>query len=220
MSPVAELYPEIVAHGTFAQAIVAVAAGRGVDLGDVSTPAGYAPADAWQFADIRCGEQQMSAYLSDDEHRFRIIVTRSPQVWAAGLADSLDAVVDVAVAWCAGMRLRDAVRRFPFLATTGLELAFEAGTHVEYRWSVFLGNTDEYPNMQPLLRAVHADDRLRTLFPSVSHDEELRLDAPVGQLRFELLPSGQFRVSVGADEPAGTYDVDGAVRWAAELAAP
>ncbi|WP_344613843.1 hypothetical protein [Dactylosporangium salmoneum] len=113
MSVEAELYPEVVAHGTLARAVSAAAARRGVDVGNVSTPAGYEHLGAWRFAVIECGAQRMSAYLSPAERQFGIGIARGPRIRGEGTAGSLDAVVDVAAAWCAGMPLRQALRRFP-----------------------------------------------------------------------------------------------------------
>jgi hypothetical protein len=223
VSTPSQQYPEVVAHGTLARAIAAAAARRGAGVGDVSTPAGHDHLDAWRFAALECGEQRMSVYLSLAQRRFGVGVSRGSRVRGEGTADSLDTVVDLAAAWCAGMPLRQAPQRFPFLVAGDLELAFEAGTHVEYRWDRFLGEAGDYPNMSPLLRAAHADDRLRLLFPSVSHDEQLRFDLDAfdeaaGQIVIELLPPGQYRVSARPGEAGGPYDVDGAVHRAAEFA--
>jgi hypothetical protein len=220
-----ERYPEIGAHGTLARAVTAAAARRGADLGAVSTPGIYEFMQQCRPALIECGAQRATVYCTHGEPRFGVGFSRGSRVQGEGSTDDLDVVVDLAAAWCAGVSLRDAAERFPFVVASEEALAFEAGTHVEHGWAYHLRHLDDYPNLRSLLRAAAADERLRALYPSVGHDEVLTLELvrgggeTAGFVEVSLLPSGRYQVSARAGEETGPYDLADAVRIASTIAA-
>jgi hypothetical protein len=177
-----------------------------------------------RVASIEADERTMGMVMSVAERRFDFGITGSRRVRAWGLTDSFTTVVDVLAAWFDGTTLRRMGERFPSLYFSDPAQAFEDGTHVEFRWSRFVGNEEQYPKMQPLLRAAQADERLRKLFTFISMDEVLGLelhpfDESAGEIRIERLTSERYRVTVNWDDVDELHDLDGVVRRASGLAA-
>jgi len=221
---VAERYPDVAEHGSLRLAIAAVARDRGAVLGPISTPSGYERAGPWKVAQIKAGDQSFFASLKSSKRYFSVKVTRPVRLSASGGTTSLAEVVDVAAAWCARITVRDLLERFPFMSADGLVLAFEEGTHLEYRWNRLIAIEAEYLHLRPLLHAAYANDRLRRLFPSTTHDEMLRLtidalDDQAGWITITRLASGAFQAEASWWDGEFTGSLDEAVHEAAALVA-
>jgi hypothetical protein len=98
--------------------------------------------------------------------------------WAAGGSrkggtDSLGEVAEVASAWLGGIRLVPLGERFPFMHFSRLALGYESGTPVETAWDIILtektAEDDFVPYREMVVAALHADRRVRGLFPFFSH---------------------------------------------------
>jgi hypothetical protein len=214
----AALYPDVIELGGLPSALRTLAGRRGVDLGDVSAAPGYGPFDAARLNSDRGG---IGVVLSPDERRFTVQMSGGGHPWAYGSTDDLTTVVEVAGAWRAGATLRELGARFPFMQYDRMAQAYEEGDQVAARWDHLLHDPD-LDTVRPVLRAAHADARLRELFPSVSHLTLVRLvdsvEAAGGEVRIRRSPRGTYLVDASWDEtPRDTGTTEEAVAAAVAL---
>ncbi|GAA3936214.1 hypothetical protein [Actinoplanes auranticolor] len=74
-----------------------------------------------------------------------------------------------------GISLREMHRQFPFMRVDPVAMAREEGDRPGL-WDIYL-NDPYLVTLRPLLRAAHADQRLRRFYPSVDHGTVFRLVA-------------------------------------------
>ncbi|MDX3078602.1 DUF6193 family natural product biosynthesis protein [Streptomyces sp. MI02-7b] len=110
-----------------------------------------------------------------------------------GSTSDLTEVAEAAAAWHAGVTLAELQAAAPFLEVSALALAHERGPEyaVAEKWSRYLA-PDLYEDVE-LLRAAHAEPRLRALFPFTSH----------GALMFSRCTGFPFSQDVSAIYPLG-----------------
>ncbi|GLW20798.1 hypothetical protein Mame01_08410 [Microbispora amethystogenes] len=188
------LYSDLLRDGGLAPAMRRLAARGRLDLGLIEVDAGPA---RFVTAAMSSERGRIWILLGAEERFFSIRISHWGHVWASGTTDDLAAVTEVADAWRKGATLDELVHRFAFIRTDALALAFERGDPAPTQWDELLGHP-ELAYVRPLLTAAHSDERLRALFPFVSHGA-LRLyrdvrDTSLGELRLVPLPSGRFRV--------------------------
>jgi hypothetical protein len=124
-------------------------------------------------------------------------------VWASGGTDDLREVVAVLGAWRRGDTLRELGNSFPFMKYSRLSEGYERGTPVETQWEIILDDPRGSVRRDLLLR-LHADDRLRRMFPSFSH-ETLRLakdhsDRSAGEVLIDARSDGTYAIWSSVDD--------------------
>ncbi|MFF3403785.1 DUF6193 family natural product biosynthesis protein [Streptomyces sp. NPDC002659] len=162
------LYPDLIRLGGLAAAMIHVARSEGVDLEEIHTEPGRWGHGSFIAAEVRADRGAVSVLLGADERLFSISIANDVHVWMAGGTDDLPSLVGVADAWCGGATLREVHDRFPFMSYTALAQAYEDGDPVATQWERLLSD-EIFEKKRPLLRAAHTDDRLRKLFPVISH---------------------------------------------------
>ncbi|MGW5266100.1 DUF6193 family natural product biosynthesis protein [Microbispora sp. NPDC004025] len=209
------LYPDLLRDGGLAPAMRRLASRGRWDLGPIETEPGPA---RFVTATMSSDRGRIAILLGAEKRFFSIRISHLGHVWASGATDDLAAVTEVADAWRRGATLDELVRRFPFMRTNALALAFERGDPIPAQWDGLLGDPG-LVHVRPLVSAAHSDERLRALFPYVSHGA-LRLyrdvrDTSLGELRLVPLAGGGFRVEATWDGSTGEA---GSLREAVGLA--
>ncbi|MFF1411870.1 DUF6193 family natural product biosynthesis protein [Streptomyces sp. NPDC058289] len=159
------------------------------------------------------------------ERREIMVALRLPIAGVAGLCTvrSLDAVIDVAQAWQAGMPLADMAARWEFLRVSRKALAHDQGKGVAHEWVYVRGLPDGLIDHN-LVEAAFRSPELSTLFPMVSHGSlqfrRFTVSDPGSDIP-SVFPAGEGRwhVTCPRDEhiPASTAEtVDEAVRLVLE----
>ncbi|MGW7313119.1 DUF6193 family natural product biosynthesis protein [Streptomyces sp. NPDC054865] len=112
-----------------------------------------------------------------------------------GATDDLTELAVTAAAWHAGAPFAELHAAAPFLEFSALALAHERGPEyaVAEKWRRYL-TADPYADLE-LLRAAHAEPRLRVLFPFTSHDA----------LLFSRCTGFPFSQDVSAIYPLGNH---------------
>ncbi len=161
----ADLYPDVVEKGGIAPALRAAAGRVGVDLGEISTPPWPNP---FTTAYLSSGRGGIGVVAEPSERRFDIGFSTHGHNWANGSTADMAEVVGAVHAWREGATLRELAARFPFMTYDRMAQAYEDGNPVEVMWDLRL-HDPELDAIRPLLRAAHAEPRLRAMFPAVTH---------------------------------------------------
>ncbi|MEV6951129.1 hypothetical protein [Streptomyces sp. NPDC051183] len=162
------LYPDISAAGGLAIAMSTLAHLRGLAIGPVAA----------SLHGIRIGTDRgtVTVSLAPEERLFLLGVHSPGFTWGTGSTGELGLLVDAVSAWCSGMSIDEFEAKFPFVRLDEFARALEVGDVTPQQWSQLLGS-DFYAAHRSLLRRIHADERLRTLFPTFTHGElRLRVD--------------------------------------------
>ncbi|WP_330348707.1 hypothetical protein [Streptomyces sp. NBC_00582] len=107
--------------------------------------------------------------------------------WAIGSTDDLGVLVEAVAAWRERMPLDELRQRFEFLELDEFTDALERGEPTASQWSGLL-SSDFHRGQWDLLRRIHADEVLRTFFPTISHGAvRLRVDPLDGASRQVLV---------------------------------
>ncbi|MFB9624234.1 DUF6193 family natural product biosynthesis protein [Nonomuraea helvata] len=206
----AEFYPDLIQLGGLASAIRQLARDNGIDLERVDAEPG---AGRYITAKIPSNWGRVSVLLGAERRWFSVTIQGNTHVWASGGTEDLLSVVQMADAWRQGLALRGLADRFPFMSYSRLSEAYESGDPVSVQWDHLLGDA-EFRQLADVLQAVHRVDRLRMLFPYVSHGTiRLALDyleRRAGEIWIVPLAGGRFRVestsSRDARREAGSVD--------------
>jgi hypothetical protein len=190
-----DLYPDLIRLGGLASAMSDVAQRVDADLGQVGV---HSPAGRFNSVLLDSDRGTISVLLGAEKRLFDINIYGEAYPWARGATDDLTAAVQVADAWRRGATLRELAARFPFMTYDSLSEAYEDGDPGATQWRRLLDDRDLEP-LQDLLRAAHANDELRALFPFVSHNTLLRFvsdptDRSGGELWITQEPQGTYRV--------------------------
>ncbi|MFJ8104622.1 hypothetical protein [Streptomyces sp. NPDC096132] len=190
-----DLYPDVAAAGGLGAAMAAVAERRRCDIGPVASAA----------VPVRIGTDRgvVSVGLAAEERLFLIGIHTPGFTWALGSTDDLGRAVEAVAAWRAGVPLVDFEGAFEFMELDEFAPALEAGNPAPLQWSRLL-SSDFHADQRSLLNRIHEDDRLRLLFPTITHGVvRLRVDAMDGGSRQFLvreLPGMRYEVmTVGAE---------------------
>ncbi|MFI6793021.1 DUF6193 family natural product biosynthesis protein [Nonomuraea sp. NPDC050383] len=190
----AELYPDLTQLGGLASAIRQLARDNCIELEKVDAEPGAA---RYITAKIPLSRGRISVLLGAERRWFSVTIEGNAHVWASGGTNDLLAVVEMADSWRQGVTLRGLADRFPFMSYSRLSEAYESGDPVSVQWDHLLGDA-AFRQQANVLQAVHRADRLRMLFPYVSHGTiRLALDhleRRAGEIWIAPLADGRFRV--------------------------
>lgn len=166
------LYPDLAATGGLPTALERVAADLGADLATVRD--GRDEVVQARIATTVPDRKPLFVQVFAKERGFTFSGwSRGVELIAGSTADLGD-VVRVGVAWGQGRSLRELHERFPFLHHSGRAEAHERGpaAEVELQWRLLheqAAEAPEFPGFRLLVRAAHAEPRLRQLYPFSSH---------------------------------------------------
>jgi hypothetical protein len=111
---------------------------------------------------------QAKAGTGRPDRAFRVGIQGPGFSWAAGVTDDLDALVDALDTWRRGMPVDEFASTFPFVPPGEQAKIHEADDPVAAQWQWLL-TSQVYAEERPLVKAAHADRRLRALFPALNH---------------------------------------------------
>jgi hypothetical protein len=214
----AGLYPDLVEHGGLSRAMESLALATGIDLGQISASSG----DTGELtASVSSDRGEVHVYLGADGRWFSISLFEQSHEWASGGSEQLVDVVRVADAWRRGIGVEELRSRFPFMHLNELAVAYERGDPVSAQWALLLDDQD-LVGIRPLLLAVSADIRLRSLFPCVTHLTMLRLmkdhrDRAAGEIWITVKPDHLRVGSEGGEESRSVTSIEAAVAAATAL---
>ncbi|MCM2429709.1 hypothetical protein [Streptomyces sp. RKAG337] len=191
-----EFYPDVAALGGLGAAMQEAARLRGCDIGPV-----YSVSDVVR---IETARGVVSIDLAAEERLFLAGIHIPGFTWAIGSTDDLGLLVEAVAAWREGMAIDEFETRFEFVRLDEFTRALESGEPTSLQWSDLL-SSDFYRGQWNLLRRIHADERLRGFFPTVTHGAvRLRVDPLDGasrQVLVEELDGERYEVMrVGAPE--------------------
>jgi hypothetical protein len=187
-----DLYRDLEEAGGLRAVMSAAVALRGGDIRPVSAGAGGVALETERgVVQVRLGVGQ------------RLFLVN---VHTKGSTDDLALLVEAVAAWRDGMPLDDYVARFAFMELDTFARALENGDPTPAQWSDLLA-CDFHARQRDLLRRMHADETLRTFFPTVTHGAvRLRVDAMDGVSRqilvYEPEPERYEVLEVGTPDAA------------------
>ncbi|WP_433319542.1 DUF6193 family natural product biosynthesis protein [Micromonospora sp. CA-269861] len=168
-----DLYPEVLAAGSLAASLDAVAADHGLSLGSVRALEWSSPLT---WASVLSGSSvrdDLTVSASTDERRFRIEGWGQGIQLIAGTTGDLVEVVRAAHDWRAGMPLHGIRRSVPFVMLTRRGEVVEHGparvVAAEWQWLRQRSEEIDQPHYQALIEAAYNEPRLRQLYPYTSH---------------------------------------------------
>lgn len=107
-------------------------------------------------------------YLGAGVRKFSVGFNAGHAKLAEGSTDNFELVVDAISAWISGADSSQLVSRFEFLHVGPLAAAVESGDLAQEQWRRVLQSNELSTNLA-MLRGVHLDPFLATLFPVMSH---------------------------------------------------
>ncbi|USQ88301.1 hypothetical protein NFX46_33870 [Streptomyces phaeoluteigriseus] len=192
------LYPDVATVDGLGAAMTKAAEQRGCDIGPVGPVSGPVR--------IETDRGVISIGLAAEERLFLIGIHTPGFTWATGSTDDLGSAVEAVAAWREGTPLDDFEARFAFMRLDEFARPLAAGNPTPLQWSRLL-SSDFHADQRNLLNRVHADERLRLLFPTVTHGVvRLRVDPLDGgsrQFLVQEVAQDRYRVeTVGDTETA------------------
>ncbi|GGQ63914.1 hypothetical protein [Streptomyces pilosus] len=184
------LYPDVAAAGSLGRAMAETAGRRGCDVGPIG------PVSAPVRVETDRGV--VSVGLAAEERLFLIGVHTPGFTWVTGSTDDLGLVVEAVAAWRDGLPLDDFEAKYPFMELDEFARPLAAGDPAPLQWSRLL-SSDFHADQRTLLTRLHEDERLRLLFPTVTHG--------VVRLRVDPLDGGSRQFLVREVAP-DRYQVD------------
>ncbi|MEV7508491.1 DUF6193 family natural product biosynthesis protein [Streptomyces sp. NPDC089922] len=193
----AVLYPDVVAHGSLAAALQAVAAEQGMSL-----PLAVTPSDPLRHATITSvAPHRHASYVTawPHERRWSVHGSSNGRRMICGDTGDVHALPAVIRAWAEGAGLDDIGQAATFDLLTGrCEVPDNNPADViasEWQWLLKDAADADWPQYQALIESAHAEPKLRGLYPSTSH----------WALGFSNTPEPPFSPSfVSIDSPRGT----------------
>jgi hypothetical protein len=168
----AGLYPDVAAIGSLAAALQAVAAERGLELGQV-VAGQKRPLSSALIMSAAPGREALAVNAGADERCWAISGWGQGISLVSGTTQDLAEVARAGCLWRAGSALRDIERSVPFVQLTRLALAAEQGPEhvVATQWQSLLeqARTAGSPGHLQLVEAACAEPKLRQLYPYTSH---------------------------------------------------
>jgi hypothetical protein len=200
-----DLYPDLIQLGGLASAMSQTARTDSADLGEIRAEPGRWGHGRFTTAEVPVHRGTVSVRLGVDERWFSITIADDAHVWTTGGTDDLHKLVGVTDAWRRGATLRELHDRFPFMSCTAMAQAYEDGNPVVAKWERLLAH-EEYVAERPLLRAAHAEPRLRTLFPVVSYGSLILSRDPYDRTseEFRIVPRADGGYRVSSTKPSGS----------------
>ncbi|MEU0629288.1 DUF6193 family natural product biosynthesis protein [Streptomyces sp. NPDC005989] len=197
--PDPELYPDVAAAGSLAAALAQCAAENDLDLGEVRTSRDGSSLIYARVASRNPRLDEFSVNLGSAQRVFLVSAWGQGVNLTNGSTGALTEVAEAAAAWHEGVALAELHAEAPFLEISTFAAAHERGPEhaVAEKWRRYL-ETDSYEDLE-MIRAAHAEPRLRVLFPFTSH----------GTLVFSRCTGWPFSSDVSAIRPLanGRYAV-------------
>ncbi|TDC70780.1 hypothetical protein E1200_04015 [Actinomadura sp. GC306] len=196
------LYLDVISAGSLKSALLGAATRQGIELEGVEAAPGQVRFTA---PDTVSAGRSASVLLGAEERLFSMIVSQKRFLYATGGTDDLASVVKVISFWFEGSTLTELTARFPFMSHTRMAASFEQGDAVDFQWQALLED-DDFLEIRPLLFAVHTVEGLRSLFPLISHNTQLRLHDDVNlrnarQFWVTMQSGGRYRVELRGGLP-------------------
>ncbi|MDX2854214.1 DUF6193 family natural product biosynthesis protein [Streptomyces sp. PA03-3a] len=193
LQPDPELYPDVAAAGSLRAALAQCAAENNLNVGEVRSSS---DGSSLIHAGITSRNPRLDRFSVDLGSAQRVFLIAA---WGQGVnltngsTSDLTELAEAAAAWHAGVTLAELQTAAPFLQVSALASAHERGPEyaVAEKWRRYL-TPDLYEDLE-MLRAAHAEPRLRTLFPFTSH----------GALMFSRCTGFPFSQDVSAIYPLG-----------------
>ncbi|MGG2461618.1 DUF6193 family natural product biosynthesis protein [Streptomyces sp. RGM 3693] len=204
-----DLYPDLVHYGGLTSAIIRISMENGAELGSIR-PASESRQGRFVTAEVKSERGPILVFLGAEERWFSISIEGDGHQWAGGGTDDLLTVIKVLEAWRRGVGLKELRTRFSFMHYDDLAEAREAGDPVSFQWIRLLAD-EQFSSARPLLRQIHSNGKLCTLFPAFSRGV-LRLakdysDRTAGEISVTPLRGGHYRVE-STDPGANGREVD------------
>ncbi|WP_203897691.1 hypothetical protein [Virgisporangium aliadipatigenens] len=96
---------------------------------------------------------------------------------AHGMTSEISAAADSARRWVEGASLENLAVAYPFVKFSGLQLAYERGTAVEFQWAALLDLVkEEEQTFRDLVVLASNNDFLKQFFPHLGHRFALSFD--------------------------------------------
>ncbi|GEM_PF-3087377 len=168
LQPDPDLYPDLVAAGSLAAALVLAAERSGLDL-DVRGP--VAGRERLICASIPTPRGRFGINIGAVERWFITSLWWRGVELTRGSTKDLAAVVGAAATWASGASLADLCAAWPHLGLWELAQAHERGDAVAVRWQLLREHAADI--VRPLVEAAFAQPRLQVLFPFTSHHDLL-----------------------------------------------
>ena len=198
-------------------ALAEAADGWNVDLVDLppeSTP--------WRDDEAVLADPRGYIYVQARDAEFAVRLGADKHLWASGGTTHLVEVVEVIARWQTGVTPDELHAAFPFVRPDPYGQAAANGTVAEYGWSQILD--PDYVFVFPLLQAAHENPRLARLYPSVSHQRQVRFglhgrDLGAGEIDISRREGDEYEVWASfTDERRVVSGIAEAVAAAAALA--
>jgi hypothetical protein len=168
----AELYPDVAAIGSLAAALQAVAAERGLELGQVVANEKQ-PLHNALIMSATPRRESLGVNAGAAERCWTISGWGQGISLVSGTSRDLAEVARAAQLWREGVALREIERSVPFVELTRLALAAELGPEqvVATQWHSLLDDARpaSWPEHVQLVEAAYAEPKLRQLYPYTSH---------------------------------------------------
>ncbi len=172
LGPNPDLYPDLVAAGSLAAALVEVATEFGLALGELRqvernlTYAGVASTAAFR--------EPFSINIGSERRIFLFSAWSRGVELVTGKSTDLREVAEAALAWRNGASLRAIRDQFPFVTVSELAEAHERGpadaVEVKWRWlRESAAGKSPIEGIGLLVEAAYAEPKLRQLYPYTSH---------------------------------------------------
>jgi len=188
-SPRNDLYPDLAPPGGLGAALQETARLGGYDVGPL--PLGS------EVAHVGTARGFLTVEPAAERRLFRLTVHIPGFTWEIGATDDLRLLVEAVGLWRHGTAYEEMAARCAFLDLGEFVRALEAGEPTATQWADLL-SAEFHRRQRNLLRRLHADEVLRTMFPTVSHGAV--------RLRLEPLDPASRQVLVH-EEDAGRYAV-------------
>lgn len=184
--PNAQPHPDVVAHGSLAAALQAVARQRGLEVGQVVADENQPLYRARVVSDVpRREPMSIHTLRTGDAMRLWMIGGQSHGIeLISGITDDLSEVARAAGLWKGGAAIDDIERQLSFVKLHRLALAAEEGparvVTEQWRYIREQAGKKDWPEQGLLVEAAYQEPKLRQLYPYMSH-YSLRFSTTTGQ---------------------------------------
>jgi hypothetical protein len=116
-------------------------------------------------------------HVFEDDGFYLLSFHRNGRQQARGRAPDVSSAADSARRWVEGSGLESLAAAHPFVKFSGLQLAYERGTAIEFQWAALLKAVEEEENAyRDLVIMASRDHCLKQFFPHLGHRFALSAD--------------------------------------------
>lgn len=217
----AGLYPDLIDMGGVVSAIESIARENGLDMGRVCSQ--YSSGSGlYTSAEVDSDRGRVSILLGVNQRSFSVEIYGRGFSWVDGATSDLAVLVRSVAAWRGGMPLHEFAEKFPTMRPTRLAWAYDSGDPISAQWD-WLRTSEDFSEERFLMNAAYESERLRQLFPYLSHGT-LCLTVEHGVrsarvIRMSRIASADYRVEVSsmADSVRRVQSLGEAVSAAVDL---